>query len=234
MIKEKIEMKEWILFDADNTLFDFTKSSKVSFKKTLDYFDIKREEDLKPVFNHVNEICWIALENKQMTAVELRWRRFEMFFKAIGEYRDSKEAGAYYLKCLSETDFLLHGALELLKRLRKNGFKMAIITNGLKEVQRPKFDASNLTPHFDEIVVSDEIGHAKPHKEFFDYTFKQIKNPPKNKTMVVGDSLNSDIRGGNNFGLETCWFNPAQKQNLTEIEPTHEIKALGDLISILT
>lgn len=226
-------MKEWILFDADNTLFDFTKSSKVSFKKTLSFFDIEREKDLKPVFNHVNEICWKAFENNQMTAEELRWRRFEMFFKTIGEYRDAQEAGTYYLKCLSETDYLLDGAMNLLSELKSVGFKMAIITNGLKEVQRPKFSASNLTAFFEEIIVSDEIGYAKPQTAFFEYTFNQLKNPPKESTIVVGDSLNSDIKGGNNYGLETCWYNPKKKQNLTKIFPNHEINILKQLLAIL-
>ncbi|RMG85492.1 MAG: HAD family hydrolase, partial [Bacteroidetes bacterium] len=155
-------MKEWILFDADNTLFDFTLSSKIAFRKTLEYLEIHRDEDLKPVFNHVNDICWKAFENNQMSAEELRFRRFEMFFKAVGEYRDPKEAGACYLRFLSQADCLIEGAIELLETLRANGHRLALITNGLREVQRPKFQAANLTPYFETIVVSDEIGHAKP------------------------------------------------------------------------
>ena len=106
---------------------------------------------------------------------------------------------------------------------------MALVTNGLKVVQRPRIAKSQTGHYFQAIVVSEEIGASKPGRTFFDYTFQQIGHPPKSEVLIVGDSLNSDIQGGNNFGIDTCWYNPAKKYNESAIKPTFEIQSLQHL-----
>lgn len=227
-------MKEWILFDLDNTLLDFTQSAEIAFSKTLKHLGIEEKEQHLGLYEEVNSICWKQFENNEITAVEIRKRRFQMFFERIGVVHNSLEANTFYLNCIVENHFFIEGAVEVLEDLKMRGLKLAIITNGLKEVQRPRIAKTNLNQYFEKIIVSDEIGYAKPHHEFFEFTFNQIGFPDKEKTMVVGDSLHSDIKGGNNFELETCWFNPKNKNNNTEVRPHIEIENLSQIISLLS
>ena len=108
-----------------------------------------------------------------------------------------------------------------------------MITNGLKEVQRPRIAQAKMEKHFEVIVVSDEIGVSKPHEGFFQHAFEKMGKPTKSEVIVVGDSLNSDIQGGNNFGVDTCWFNPNSAANLTEHKPTFQIQNLESLHELL-
>jgi len=224
---------DWILFDADNTLFDFDLAAKNAFKAMLVHFKIVQTPVHYPTYIQVNNQCWKEFEHGQITATELRTKRMEMFLNAIGEYRIPSEMNDYYLQKLSEGSVLIDGALDLINQLLAQQFKLAIITNGLKEVQRPRIAAANLTQAFETIVVSDEIGFAKPANDFFEYTFQQINHPEKTSALVVGDSLNSDIKGGNDFGVNTCWYNPKNKTSDEKIKPTYEIKVLKELIGIV-
>ncbi|HHM21047.1 MAG TPA: HAD family hydrolase, partial [Bacteroidetes bacterium] len=159
--------------------------------------------------------------------------RFERFLTVIGEYRDPHELSTYYLKELSGIGFLLDGARTLLEDLLDRGHRLCLITNGLKEVQRSRIAAARMEPYFEAIVISDEIGTAKPHAGFFQYAFSAIGHPDKEKVVVVGDSLSSDIQGGNNFGLATCWFNPDGRDNITAHRPDYEIKNLEEILPIV-
>ncbi len=163
---------------------------------------------------------------------ELRSRRFELFLAEIGKKAAPEVVGAQYLSYLGDTDFILPGALDLLDAL-KPSYHLAIITNGLKEVQRPRLRKAEVIDYFNTIVVSDEIGHSKPNPSFFSYTFEQIRHPPKEEALIIGDSLNSDIRGGNQYGVDTCWFNPAQKENESENRPTYVIDDLAEIKQII-
>lgn len=224
---------DWILFDADNTLFDFDLAARHAFDATLSNFNIVQKAEHHDIYLQVNHQCWKEFEHKQITATELRTKRMKLFFEGIGEFRNPSEFNDFYLKKLSEGALLIKGATDLLQILLAKNFKLVIITNGLKEVQRPRLNAANLTSYFKEIIVSDEIGVAKPQSAFFEYTFQQINNPAKDSVLVVGDSLNSDIKGGNNFGLDTCWYNPEKLVNETEIQPKFEIQKLENLLNII-
>jgi len=219
---------DWILFDADNTLFDFDLSAEKSLEKTIRDFDIEYQPMHQDIYEKINKKCWKDFEDGLLPQSKLRDLRFELFLKAINEPADVVKMSSYYLKCLSETDYMLNGARELLNRL-EGKIKMALVTNGLKEVQRPRITKAKLTHYFETIVVSDEIGVAKPNIAFYDYTFEQINWPDKNKVLKIGDSLNSDIQGGINYGLDTCWYNPHKKENKTQFIPTYEIHDLNQI-----
>ena len=111
---------------------------------------------------------------------------------------------------------------------------MIIITNGLKEVQRPRFERSSIHDLFESLIVSGEVGAAKPGPEIFDAAFDAIGNPPKSETLIIGDSLTSDMAGGISYGIDTCWYNPRAKERPAELEPTYEIRDLTDLVELLT
>ncbi|TAK47972.1 MAG: noncanonical pyrimidine nucleotidase, YjjG family [Saprospiraceae bacterium] len=223
----------WILFDADDTIFDFHRSARHALVATMQDFDIAPKPEFVTVYEQINLEIWAAFERQEITAVELRRTRFEKFLDAIGEYRDPMAMNTRYLRHLSATTFLVDGARSLVEELLVKGSRLGLITNGLKEVQRPRISRAKLEDNFEVIVVSDEIGVSKPHAGFFGHAFVKMGSPGKKEVLVVGDSLNSDIQGGNNFGLDTCWFNPGKTSNITEHHPTYEIEKLHELISLV-
>lgn len=223
----------WIFFDADDTLFDFKKAAYIAMAKTLVEYKINPPTDYYDIYKGINALAWEAFEKKEITADELRFVRFDKFLKAIGEYRDPLEMNAHYLFELSQMDIMIDGARGVLDELLENDFQLCLITNGLKEVQRPRITKAALEHYFQCIVVSDEIGIAKPHKGFFEYAFAEIGYPEKSEVIVVGDSLSSDIQGGNNFGVDTCWFNPNKSENISGHQPTYEIEHLEHLKSVI-
>ena len=152
--------------------------------------------------------------------------------KEISLSGDSKEMGTNYLRYLASTDFMVEGARPLLNRLLGK-YKMAIVTNGLQDVQRPRVKKTKTEHYFEAIIVSEEIGASKPGRAFFEHTFEQIGQPIKSEALIVGDCLNSDIRGGNDFGIDTCWFNPGKQRNESGVVPKFEIDDLTLLDPIL-
>ncbi|MEO1262939.1 MAG: YjjG family noncanonical pyrimidine nucleotidase [Bacteroidota bacterium] len=224
---------DWIFFDADDTLFDFKKSAHHAMAITIDHFKINPPKDYYSTYKSINSEVWAAFERNEITAQELRFLRFDRFLKAIGEYRDPLEMNSHYLYQLSQTDFMIDGARELMEELLAKKYRLCLITNGLKEVQRPRIAKAAVGHFFEGIVVSDEIGVSKPHTGFFEYAFSATGQPDKDRVIVVGDSLNSDIQGGNNFGIDTCWFNPNMQGNLTNHQPTYEISQLQQLKKLI-
>ena len=223
----------WILFDADDTLFDFKRSARYALGQSLTDFKIDATETHFQVYETINHEVWMAFERQEITAVELRKIRFERFLNAIGEYRDPLELNSHYLYLLSRTRYMLNGAVELVGNLREKNYRLGLITNGLQEVQRPRITHADMEKYFEVIVVSDEIGVSKPHQGFFEYSFERMGFPEKSEVIVVGDSLNSDIQGGNNYGVDTCWYNPKGATNLTDHKPTYQIQRLEELYAIL-
>lgn len=222
----------WLLLDADNTLFDFDRCEGSALQRALEDHSVPYSENHHPVYNTINKQCWRDYEDKKITKAELRLRRFELFFESIGVSLDPDEFGRNYLVHLSTAAFLLDGALDLLQKLRTD-YQLALVTNGLKEVQRPRLNAGALGDFFDVIIVSDEIGHAKPHAPFFEYTFEQIGRPDKDRVLIVGDNINADVKGGLDYGIHACWFNPHAQDKPQHIQPTYEIRQLGELLHLL-
>ncbi len=223
---------QWILFDADNTLLDFDRCQAWALQKAVESIGWVYEESFNDVYTFYNKQCWRDFENGLISKEKLRTERFRVFFDKLGIIADPAEFEKTYLGFLGHTGFLLTGALDMLKNLHGRK-KLAIITNGLKEVQRPRLKEAGLSAFFETIVVSDEIGKHKPDPAFFEYTFNELDHPPKENTIVVGDNLNSDIRGGHDFGVATCWFNPGGKRNPTDILPTYEVSSFVELGKIL-
>ncbi len=223
---------KWILFDLDNTLYDFDLSSKESLQQTFSAFGVDYSPENIQTYKRINHQCWTDFENGKMDFATLRNIRFELFSKAINGKFDPVAMGSHYLKLLSEADHMIDGAFDLLDDLLGK-VSMAVVTNGLKEVKRPQLSRPAINKYFDAIIISEEVGVAKPHKGFFDYTFEAINHPAKSDVIIIGDNLNSDIRGGNDFGITTCWYNPGSKVNDTEVKPDIEIKQLDELITVI-
>lgn len=212
-----------IFFDADDTILDFRSSATMALRQTLEEHDLPISKESLDIYHRINQEVWEAFEKKQISAPELRILRFERFLDAIGEYREPERLSQRYLYILSQSSVFIEGAREALDVLKTNGYRLFLITNGLKEVQRPRFVKARMGQWFDAIIVSDEIGVAKPDQRFFDRAFDEAGFPERESALVVGDSLQSDIQGGNNYGVDTCWFNPAQRENLSGHLPKYEV-----------
>ena len=223
---------DWILFDADNTLFDFDRSANEALEKTFADFSIPFTDHHIKQYHEVNHQCWLDFEQGKMDAVKLRSERFRLFLEKIDLDLEAPKMGRQYLDHLANCPYFLEGALSLLDRLHGK-VKMAIVTNGLKEVQRQRFQLTDIYRYFEAVVISDEIGVSKPNAAFFDFTFQQIGQPAKEIVLMVGDSLSSDITGGHRYGLATCWFNPKIKANASGIQPTYECRHLDEFEEVI-
>jgi YjjG family noncanonical pyrimidine nucleotidase len=224
---------KWLMFDADNTLLDFKKACDEGLRKTFEDFDDECTPEIAVLYEKINAEVWHDFESGMIDAHELRSLRFERLFEAI-ETRpaDPYRFNARYLENLVFLSEPYDGLVAFLSALKPN-YRISLITNGLKEVQRPRLSRLGLNHHFDSIVVSDEIGVAKPDAAFFEYAYRDIPHEiEKNEVMVVGDNIKADIGGGKDYGFKTCWVHHG-KENLTEIEPDFMIHGIHEFDRVL-
>lgn len=224
---------KWLLLDADNTFLDFATASKKSLFTTCEDYNLHCDESTYLTYKTENAKVWESFERKEITALELRSLRFAKFFSAVRVVGiDPFEFNTQFLQNLIHVSEVYEGAIEFLEKLKPQ-YAMSVITNGLKEVQRPRITKLKMNHIFESIIVSDEIGVAKPDLEFFEHSYNSIPNPPsKSEILVIGDNLNSDIAGGINFGVDTCWISH-KKENNSPIKPTYTVDNLFDLSAIL-
>ncbi|HTH13551.1 MAG TPA: YjjG family noncanonical pyrimidine nucleotidase [Spirochaetia bacterium] len=222
-------MYELILFDADDTLFDFVRAEAWAFDKTLEALGRKDPDGaVGVVYRRINRGLWADLEAGRISKDALRVERFRRTFTELGWDAPATEASETFVARLAEAAFLLPGAGEICQALAGN-HRLVIVTNGITEVQKGRLARSGLAPWIDHLVISDEVGVAKPDPAIFAHALVRAGHPEKATVLMVGDSLSSDIRGGQNFGIDTCWFNPGGLPCTLDVPPTHEIRSLGDL-----
>lgn len=222
-----------ILFDADGTLFDFDKAAVEALKSSFKKFNLEWTTNTFLIYENVNKKIWNDFEKGLITTKEIKTERFKRFFDIIEVSNiDSIQFSKDYLEFLSQNNYLLDGAKDIIKWSSER-FALAIVTNGLASVQNPRFKSSELRKYFKHIIISEEIGFAKPKKEIFDHTFDLLNNPSKESVIIIGDNLTSDIKGGEDYGIDTCWFNPANTVSNTGINPTYEISNLNEFKKIL-
>jgi putative hydrolase of the HAD superfamily len=224
---------EIIIFDADETLFDFKKSEKDAFKNTILEFDIEYDENhhLK-IYQGINTAIWKEFEEGLITQKEINVERFKRLSDSLNTEFDQVQFAKSYMKHLANASFLYEDSMDLVESLHKD-YRLTIVTNGLKDVQDTRIKKSVIAKYFEDIVVSEEVLVAKPDPKIFELALNNIKHTDKSKVLMVGDSLTSDIQGGINFGVDTCWFNPNKIVNKTGIKPTYEIYSLMELKEIL-
>ena len=224
---------EMIIFDADETLFDFKKSEKVSLESTLREFNLDYEEDYHlEVYKEINSAVWKELEEGLITQKELNDLRFQRLLERLKINKNAIDIADTYIKHLSRASFLYENSFDLIENLSK-AYRMAILSNGLKEVQNNRLGKSTIAKFFEVIIISEEVGLAKPDPAIFQLLFDRTNSLDKSKVLMVGDSLSSDIQGGINFGIDTCWFNAEGTINRSKIKPTYEINRLTDLYDLL-
>ncbi len=222
-----------LLFDADNTLFDFDVAEASSLRAVCKTLGVEMDRTIFNLYHHINKKCWADFEKGKLPQEDIQFTRFSRFLKRLESDKDPIAIGDQYLEGLSKSKTLIEGAVEMLDQLKAMDYELVVITNGLKQVQRAHFQHTGLTHYFSEIIVSDEIGVSKPHQAFFDYTFEKIKQADKSKVLIVGDGLSSDIKGGMNYGVDTLWFNKRGIELPKGFKPTYRMKKLEEIFGIL-
>ncbi|MCB8966244.1 MAG: noncanonical pyrimidine nucleotidase, YjjG family [Ardenticatenaceae bacterium] len=221
---------QWLLFDADNTLFDYDKAEASALTNSFADFRLDFDETHAAQYRVINAQIWHEYEQGHISQQALRTERFRRLFAAVGLTADSAAFSERYLEHLGRGVFLIDGAETLLQQLYGR-FHIAIITNGIAAVQRSRMAHSPLHAFVEAFVISEEVGVAKPDPAIFDVAFAQMGQPTKAEVLIIGDSLSSDMQGGLNYGIDTCWYNPQRQPGRLPV--TYEIHQLADLPHIL-
>lgn len=225
-----------LLFDADETLFDFRRSEKEALAATLSAWGVSPLEEAAALYHEINEGLWRAFERGEIPKEEIQSQRFTRLFARLGFEGDGVRCNREYLEELGRQAFLLPGAEDLCRRLREMGARLYIVTNGISSTQYSRLRLSGLDRWIDEMFVSEDCGAQKPFPQYFEAVFRRLygeKTPPLEQMLLIGDSLVSDIQGAKNAGIASCWFNP-KGLPCTGPQPDYTIDSLEDLIPIVT
>ncbi len=222
-----------ILWDVDQTLLDFKKSEDYAVRYCFRKFGKEASDETVSIYSRINEGFWKRIEKGEINRKDALVQRFEQLFQQIGE--QDMDAGAFqkeYAEALGSVYYYLDDSYELVKKLRGK-YRQYLVTNGVTLTQMKKLRLSGFDQLTDGIFVSEQIEIPKPHKDFFEKCFSMIPGFCKEKAVIVGDSLSSDMRGGNNAGIATCWYNPAGLKNLSDVKIDYEIRNLNEIWDIL-
>ena len=223
---------QWVLFDADHTLFDFDKASEEALAEVLGEHGVYWTDGMYMDYKRINVQCWMEHEQGLIDRDTLVYERFARYFEFMQLDLDPVSNQKKYLRALGGKPYLMPGAEEMMNYL--NGrTRLGYVTNGMSEVQRPRLEKIGWNKKFDVIVIAGEIGFSKPHFGYFNFVHQEIGSPSKTDVLVVGDSLTADIAGAMAFGYHTCWYNPTEETCHLEQEPDHTISHLNDLKRIL-
>lgn len=224
--------KPVVLFDLDNTLLDFDKAEAIALSKTLREFGLEPTEKILRRYNEINKRHWEMLEDGILTRAQVLVGRYEQLFNEFGIAVDGASAAKKYEYNLSIGHHFMDGAEKLLDELYGK-YDMYIVSNGTAIVQEGRLKSSGIGRYFKNIFISEHIGHDKPSKLFFEKCFAEIEGFDPEHTVIIGDSLTSDIRGGLNAGIITCWFNPKGVPGREDINPHYVISNLEDIPGLL-
>lgn len=221
-----------LLFDVDDTLLDFSAAENFALRLLFEDQKIRLTTEIEADYKKINLGLWKSFEEGKINRDEVVNTRFSLLFKEYGQFVDGFLLEKKYRSYLEEGHQLVNGAFELISDLQ-NQYDLYIVTNGVSKTQDKRLRDSGLYPLFKDIFVSENTGFQKPMKEFFDFVFARIPNFSVEHGLIIGDSLSSDIKGGQLAGLDTCWFNPEMKPNNTQTIPTYQIQKLNNLYQIL-
>jgi YjjG family noncanonical pyrimidine nucleotidase len=221
-----------VLLDFDYTLLDSDASSRAAFRHLMAACGFDDPTEHFPVFEAINTALWRQVEEHTLTPDEVHVSRFDLLSPKVGSPLSPQEMADIYSEGMGANGELYPGAAELLDTLAGRA-SLAMVTNGVGAIQRARVARLDLDQYFDAIVISGEVGTAKPGSEIFDITFDLMGRPSKADVLMVGDSLSSDIRGGSEFNIDTCWYNPHGASAGSGASPTHMIKALEGLSGIV-
>ena len=225
-----------ILWDLDQTLLDFKRSEFCALEKAFEHFClVKLSRELHLSYSKINEECWRMLERSELTKPQVMEQRFKRFFakENIKCHASPSEFSDYYESRLPDTVAFVDNAVEVLKCL-KGKVKQYVVTNGASAVQHKRLEKSGLDLLLEGVFISDEIGYEKPSARFFEPVLNEVlKFAERDEILIIGDSLTSDIKGGNNVGIKTCLFNHNSLDVPNGYSVDYEITSLKEIFDIL-
>ncbi len=226
-------MIKFVFLDIDDTLLDFGRAEAAAIKKTFERVGISATPEIIKRYSEINDSQWALLERGELTREQVLVRRFDILFDELGiRGIPSEMMQASYEYLLSVGHYFVDGAPELLEAL-KGKYRLFIVSNGTAPVQDGRIKSAGIAPYFEKIFISERIGADKPSREFFNAVFAQIDGFERDSAVIVGDRLTSDILGGINAGIRTCWFNPHSLPANPDIPADFEIHALSELPKLL-
>lgn len=220
-----------LLIDFDDTLVDFHDAEAYAFYKMTQQFRLKTNQNDLHTFKKINQAHWDAFQLNELTKDEVLSKRFEAYFHLHQMKIDGKLADQIFRDELANAPIKhFDQTIETLDKL-KDKHDLYIVTNGVLETQERRIEKTKIGHWFKAVFVSEQTGFQKPMPEFFDYVFNEIGEDKRDCAMIIGDSMSSDILGGKNANIKTCWFNPKHKTNDTEIKPDIEVNSLTEVLN---
>lgn len=223
---------KYVFLDLDDTIFDFHRSEAAALSGMLRQFGISPTQEILARYSKINREGWERLERGEATRAEILIERFKRLFSELGSAGEPREAQRIYESNLCSEYHYIEGAEQMILSLIGK-YKLYLASNGTARVQDSRIEKSGIAKYFDGIFISERVGYDKPSREFFEKSFAAIPNFSKDEAIIVGDSLTSDILGGINAGVRTCWYNPHGKPHREDITPSYEIKSLGEVPELL-
>lgn len=221
-----------VLFDSDDTLLDFTKAEHIALERTLREVGVEPTEEIIALYSAINKAHWEMLERGELTRPQVLTGRFARLYEALDIMGDVEATRTIYEEYLSQGHYYIPGAEKLLDELYGR-FALYMVSNGNARVQDGRLKSAGIGHYFEEIFISERVGFDKPRIEFFERCFERMPPYDKNEMIIVGDSLTSDIRGGLNAGIHTCWFDPLGREGRADIRPEYTISSLAELPALL-
>lgn len=222
-----------VLWDVDDTLLDFGKSQRYAIQKTFEQFHLEITEEIIHSYIEINDRYWKKIERGEISKEEVLTLRFQTLFERHAiPFAEVEQFQSCYQKLLGSVYYYRDDSIELC-RILQGQVRQYVVTNGIRATQVSKLSLSGLDLVMDDIFISDEIGFVKPQTEYFAACSLKIPEYDPSRTMIVGDSLTSDMLGGNNSKITTCWYNPEQIKNDLAISIDYEITNLWQIRDIL-
>lgn len=223
-----------ILWDMDATLLDFLAAEKAAIRTCFEIYGLGEcTDEMIERYSKINRRYWEMLERGEMSKPEILVKRFQEFFVSEGIETDcEKEFNSSYQIALGDTICFRDDSYQLVEKL-KDDYRQFIVTNGTFVAQERKLKKSGFGQLVEDVFISELIGHEKPAVGFFDHVFEKIGEYKKEEVMIVGDSLTSDMQGGNNAGIVCCWYNPNHLENTKDVNIHYEIDNLWQIEEIL-
>ncbi len=220
-----------LYFDLDNTLLDFSAAEHNAIRKLFELHNLPVSDEKIAKYSAINLTWWERFEKGEIQKHEIYSGRFREYLAYYQLNGDPVKMSEDYFDFLSEGYDLIDGADKALEYIKSKGYTVCITTNGMSRTQYRRIDNCAIKQYFDYIFVSEDAGHQKPEKEYFDFVMANTPEKDKSKILVIGDSMSSDILGGINFGVDTCWLNP--KSNSSTHKSTYEIQKIMHICDIL-
>lgn len=230
---DDVNMKKYttLYFDLDNTILDFTATEHKAIQQLLALHNLPVSNEIIEKYSAINQTWWERFEKGEIKKQEIYSGRFREFLAFYGFDGNPQKMADDYFELLSFGFDVIDGADKVLQYVKEQGYTVCITTNGMSRTQYRRIDGCGLKQYFDYIFVSEDAGHQKPEKEYFDYVMENTPEKDRSKILVIGDSMSSDILGGINFCVDTCWLNPKGKAALHK--PTYEITNIMQIASFL-